>query len=73
MQRIGLLAASMPTTLWFDDEQHLREVIAAGRMTTCRSLLRHIERIRGKLPVETAQLRERCEKAWQSFHENPLR
>lgn len=73
MQRIGLLAASMPTTLWFDDEQHLREVIAAGRMTTCRSLLRHIARIRGTLPRETAQLRDRCEKAWQAFHENPLR
>ncbi len=69
MQRIGLLAASMPTTLWFDDEQQLRDVIAAGRMTTCRSLLRHIERIREPLPPETAELRMRCEAAWRKFRE----
>lgn len=72
MQRIGLLAASMPTTLWFDDEQQLREVIAAGRMTTCRSLLRHIERIREPLPPETAELEARCRAAWQKFRDGEI-
>lgn len=72
MQRIGLLAASMPTTLWFDDEQQLREVIAAGRMATCRSLLRHILRIREPLPPETEALRRRCTEAWDAFHRDPM-
>jgi predicted acylesterase/phospholipase RssA len=72
MQRIGLLAASTPTTLWFDDEQQLREVVAAGRITTCRSLLRHIERIRERLPPETKELRDRCARAWEAFHQDPM-
>lgn len=72
MQRIGLLAASMPTTLWFDDEQQLREVIAAGRMTTCRNLLRHIERMTELLPPETEQLRQHCLNGWGAFHRDPM-
>lgn len=72
MQRIGLLAASMPTTLWFDNEQQLREVIAAGRMTTCRTLLRHIARIRGALPPETQELKLRCAVVWKMFHIDPM-
>ena len=72
MQRIGLLAASMPTTLWFDDVQELREVIAAGRMTTCRTLLRHISRIRGTLPAETQALKLRCAIAWKMFRNDPM-
>ncbi|HSP35216.1 MAG TPA: hypothetical protein VLU46_12940, partial [Thermoanaerobaculia bacterium] len=67
MQRIGLFAASTPTTLWFDDEMHLREIIAAGRMTTCRSLLRHMGRNGGP-----AALRERCEAEWSEFHRDPM-
>jgi predicted acylesterase/phospholipase RssA len=67
MQRVGLLAASMPTTLWFDDEQQLRDVINAGRMTTCRNLLDYIARIREPLPPETSDLKSRCEAAWEHF------
>ncbi|MGZ8797561.1 MAG: hypothetical protein ACXW2F_09455, partial [Thermoanaerobaculia bacterium] len=72
MQRFGLLAASMPTTLWFDDEHQLREVIAAGRMTTCRNLLRHIERMTELLPPETEQLRQHCLNGWEAFHRDPM-
>lgn len=62
MQRIGLFAASTPTTLWFDDEMHLREIIAAGRMTTCRAIRRRA----------TDDLRARCDEIWSEFHRDPF-
>jgi len=37
-------AASMATTLWFDDEETLREIIDIGEMTTCFNLVNSLEK-----------------------------
>jgi hypothetical protein len=42
MSRISESAAKYPTNLWFDSKKHLEDVIMAGQMTVCLSILRHL-------------------------------
>ena len=47
-------ASSMATTLWFDDEKTMNELIEIGEMTTCFNLLRHVDS-------------DACGEAWAEF------
>jgi len=47
-------AAAMATTLWFDDEKTMHELIEVGEITTCFNLLRVLDD-------------ERCLEAWAEF------
>jgi len=47
-------AATMATTLWFDDEKTMNELIEVGEITTCFNLLRVLDD-------------ERCMEAWAEF------
>jgi predicted acylesterase/phospholipase RssA len=47
-------AATMATTLWFDDEKTMNDLIEVGEMTTCFNLLRVLDD-------------ERCLEAWADF------
>ncbi len=58
MRALGARAASMNTTLWFSTEEELRDLIAAGEMTTCLNLLRH---------GTSGVLKQRIEAAWQDY------
>ena len=43
MRDVARSAAAMETTLWFDDEKSMNELIEVGEMTTCFNLLRHTD------------------------------
>jgi predicted acylesterase/phospholipase RssA len=47
-------ASAMATTLWFDDEKTMNELIEVGEMTTCFNLLRRVEH-------------EGCAEPWAEF------
>jgi len=47
-------ASTMPTTLWFDDEKTMNDLIEIGEMTTCFNLLKHVDH-------------DACGEAWAAF------
>ncbi len=44
MIRIAQFAASMPTTLWFEDAHRLDAVVLCGRVTACYNLIDHVQK-----------------------------
>lgn len=64
LRGIATRASSLPTVLWFDSEDDLRDTVAAGEATMCFNVLRFLERARD--PDDDARaLHERCADLWQ--------
>jgi predicted acylesterase/phospholipase RssA len=65
-------AAATPTTLWLENDQQLRDLVACGRSTTCYTLLRHLEdRFGGRPPDEAADLVARARALWKALQADP--
>lgn len=54
MREAARRASTMPTTLWFDDEKTMNDLIEIGQMTTCFNLLKHVDH-------------DACGEAWAEF------
>lgn len=71
-------ARTMGTTLWFDEEQKEKKdkVIAAGQLTACYNLIKHICRLeslheRYKLDTDLQELKQGLLNDWKRFQQNP--
>ncbi|WP_127132560.1 patatin-like phospholipase family protein [Pseudoflavitalea rhizosphaerae] len=71
-------ARMMGTTLWFDEEQKEKKdkVIAAGQLTACYNLIKHICRLeslheRYKLDTDLQELKQGLLNDWKRFQQNP--
>ncbi len=75
MRQVVAAANAMPTTLWFEQPQQLRNLVACGQTTMCFNLLAHIVRVHGSDPaLYSSQVRSVYEKAQQhylAFKANP--
>lgn len=67
MRAMAIGAASVPTTLWLENESQIRDLVAVGEMTTCRNLLRRIKRAKDTPSDETLRVRHACEREWAEF------
>lgn len=77
MIRVADSAASMPTTLWFDESnaRKLDDLLACGRFTMCFNLLVHLaetECYRRPLSQDEMILRYGLLAQWRGFLENPF-
>ena len=68
-------AASVPTTIWFDNQEQLPSLVAAGQATICRKL-RDFIRARWSLKsqqpsADTQRLLEQLDVDWHRFCESP--
>jgi hypothetical protein len=72
-------AATVPTLLWFqDEEEQLRALVAAGQFTTCFNLLKYLARTRVFDPTtksfadpDVQFLWTKLRSDWQTFGDNP--
>lgn len=68
-------AASMPTTLWFDDDRQLPGLVAAGDATLCYNLMKHLARRFGRdtnaYPEPARALWERLLADWKVIVREP--
>ena len=71
-------ARTMGTTLWFDEEQKEKKdkVIAAGQLTACYNLIKHICRLeslheRYKQDASLQELKQGLLTDWKRFQQNP--
>ncbi len=70
IRRIAARASSLPTLLWFDTEDDLRDTVAVGEATICFNVLRFLERARD-LDDDARALHERCADLWQRLTCDP--
>lgn len=66
VRRLSADATEVPTTLWFDDEEDLRTLIACGLATACYTLLEYISRWKGPTGPE-AELYARLMTLWDTM------
>ncbi|MEM7305268.1 MAG: patatin-like phospholipase family protein [Planctomycetota bacterium] len=75
LRRVATAAADMPTTLWFEREDELDNLLAAGQATVCMNLMKWIARGHGRdpesYPDEVRALWERLLADWKRFNERP--
>ena len=68
-------ACKLPTTLWFDNAQQLRDVVVAGQATICFNLMDYIVKTHGQnasmYPPEVQALRGVLMKDWQRLNGRP--
>jgi len=68
-------ATEMPTTLWFDSRQQLRDVTVAGQATICFNLMQYIVRRYGKAsesyPTDVKGLWDDLNQDWDNLNSNP--
>lgn len=69
-------ATDAPTTLWFENNSDLRDLVSCGQFSTCHNLLDFIIRKYGKeprgYPSDIRKLFENLKKDWLAFNENPF-
>ncbi len=72
LTKITTRASRMSTTLWFENEQQLEDLIITGRATTCYNLMKYLVRNYGiepeKFPQQASQLWQRLVKDWDKFN-----
>jgi predicted acylesterase/phospholipase RssA len=70
-------AAKMPTTLWFDNEQQLQDLVATGQATLCYNLMKHLVRCfgqkPGQFPEDIKPLWDKLIADWLKFNEEAVR
>lgn len=68
-------AASMPTTLWFTENNELDNLLIAGQVTTCYNLMVYITRKHGEqpssYPEDIRKLWNNLVTDWQNFSSHP--
>jgi predicted acylesterase/phospholipase RssA len=71
-------AARVPTLLWFQNDQQLQDLVAAGQIATCLNLLKFIARTRefdegiGQFAsADVARLWIQMKEHWEQFQRNP--
>jgi len=76
LRRIADTASTMPTTLWFDHPDELRDLVACGQATICFNLMKWITRNHGgdpaTYPPEMKALWERTRADWEKFVADPF-
>lgn len=75
LQNITKAATNMPTTLWFNNQQELDNLIIAGNATICRNIIERIIKTYGKhpsnYPLGIATIYKQAKKDWHQFNEDP--
>jgi predicted acylesterase/phospholipase RssA len=70
-------AAKLPTTLWFDNEQQLQDLVTTGQATVCYNLMKYLVRNFGQKPEQFPEnvkpLWDDLEADWQKFNEEAIR
>jgi predicted acylesterase/phospholipase RssA len=72
IQEITRAAASMPTTLWFDDPLDLQKLIACGEYSICYNLIDYILRLEEKRKLKYPEWFERAVEDWKKFERDPM-
>jgi hypothetical protein len=72
------IASSMPTALWFTDEdrklERLKNVIACGQFTTCYNLLDYLQKLEKdeiELGSDGLKIKVELENDWKKFVKDP--
>jgi hypothetical protein len=60
----------MPTTLWFERDGQLDDLVACGQATLCHALLSHLERTPPATPA-AADLAARARSVWERLNASP--
>jgi predicted acylesterase/phospholipase RssA len=75
LQEIIDKSVKMPTTLWFDQDDQLPNLISSGQATICFNLLRYVVRTYGqdtsKYPPMVLDFWNELLKDWQLLNDNP--
>lgn len=70
-------AAKMPTTLWFDNEQQLQDLVVTGQATLCYNLMKYLVRCFGQKPEQFPEnvkpIWAGLKADWQKFNEEAVR
>ena len=72
VQEITRAAASMPTTLWFDNPLDLQKLIACGEYSICYNLIDYILRLEGARKLKYPEWFERVVEDWKKFEDDPM-
>jgi hypothetical protein len=72
IQDITRTAASMPTTLWFDNPLDLQKLIACGEYSICYNLIDYILRLEGARKLKYPEWFERAVEDWKKFERDPM-
>ncbi len=72
LSKITTRAADMPTTLWFENEQQLQDLLITGRATLCYNLMKYLVRNYGQnvddFPDSAKQLWQKLITDWEGFN-----
>lgn len=75
LQKIVETAATMPTTLWFDDDDAQRNLVITGQATLCYNLMKFLTRNCGRdpqaYPAEVKELWDGLVDDWTRLVKNP--
>ena len=75
LQLLARTAEAVPTTLWLDDEQQLRDLVACGQATACLKLREHLRQRRAAALADSNSPEAKVEAAlralWEELQKNP--
>ncbi len=76
LQLLARRAEAVPTTLWIDDEEQLRDLVACGQATACSRLLQHVRDHRAAALADPESVEAKVEATlrplWAALQDNPF-
>jgi predicted acylesterase/phospholipase RssA len=76
LSTVATRAAKMPTTLWFDNEQQLQDLVITGQATLCYNLMKYLVRCFGQpdqFPEDVKPLWDKLKADWQNLNKEAVR